>query len=255
MLKSILNVLQVVAILLWTAGWITLSILVSLFTFDRETPLVMARRNWAPGVLALAGVRLEVAPLPDLDWSKPYIFVMNHQSMLDIPAAFASLPTQLRFLAKHSLAYVPFLGWYMTFTRMVFVDRRNRTKAMESLRDAGARIRQGASLLTYPEGTQSRTGALQSFKRGAFVVALEAQVPIVPVAISGTAAALRSGSLRLRGGTVHLKVGAPIPTQGRDPEDRDRLASEIQEAVAQLLRSLPQEPGASAPIGSPASVG
>ena len=249
MLKWTLNALQIVAILLWTAGWISLSIVASLLTFNRELPLVMARRNWAPGVLALAGVKLDVAPLPDLDWSRPYIFAMNHQSMLDIPVAFAVLPVQLRFLAKHSLAWVPFLGWYMAFTRMIFIDRKSRTKSLASLKRAGERIRQGACLLTYPEGTRSADGALLPFKRGVFVVALEAQVPVVPVAISGSSRVLASGSARLRAGTVHLKVGLPLATQGRPPEDRDALSLEVQEHVAKLMAELAAAP---APAADPA---
>lgn len=239
MTRRLMTGLRVLALILWTAGWITLSIVASLLTWNRRLPLVMARRNWGPGILRIAGVRLEVAQLPDLDWTRPYVFTMNHQSMLDIPCAFVALPVDLRFLAKHSLAYVPFLGWFMAFTRMIFVNRGNRAHAMESLRRAGQRIREGACLLTYPEGTRSADGELRPFKRGAFVVALEAQVPVVPVAISGSSRVLPSGSLRISPGPVHLRIGTPIPTFGRSPDDRDLLAAEAHDAVAAMLETMP----------------
>ena len=111
---------------------------------------------------------------------------MNHQSSLDIVVAFMVLPVNLRFVAKHVLKYVPFLGWYMWATGMIFVHRGRRGAAMGSLVEAAARVRDGASVLVFPEGTRSRDGNVQAFKKGAFVLASQAGVPIVPVAIEGS---------------------------------------------------------------------
>ena len=236
-LRGMLNAVQMLLILTWTAVWITLALLLLAVTFNRDLPLVLARRVWGPGVLRLAGARLRVEPLPDLDWSRPYIFVMNHQSALDICCAFSALPANLRFVAKHTLAKVPFLGWYMWATGMVFINRSNRFQAVESLRRAGVAIRAGKSILMYPEGTRSHAPfAIQSFKGGPFALAVEAQVALVPVAVEGTGRVMSSAGLRMQPGAVRLKVGAAISTEGK--RDRDALMDETRRALVALHREL-----------------
>src|SRR5690606_2843749 len=135
--------------------------------------------------------------------SAPHIFLMNHQSMVDIPAAFASIPANLRFVAKHSLKHIPFLGWYMSMTGMIFVNRNDRRKAFQSLQQAADRIREGASILAFPEGTRSRDGVLLPFKRGPFLLALESGVPVIPVVIDGSGRNFPAGTLlQIRPATV-----------------------------------------------------
>jgi 1-acyl-sn-glycerol-3-phosphate acyltransferase len=167
----------------------------------------------------------------EIDWSKPHIFICNHQSILDIPVAFVALPCDLRFIAKRALAYVPFLGPYMWATGMIFVDRGAGEKARESVRQAGQRVKDGASVLAFAEGTRSKDGRIHEFKKGAFVVALESQVPIVPVAIDGADAVLPPGGLRVRPGVIRVKIGQPIPTAGLTYEDRDELIHRVREAI------------------------
>jgi len=234
---GILNVLQLVLMVAWTVAWISLALGLMVVTLNRELPLVLARRAWAPGALWLAGARLHVEPLPALDFGAPCIFVMNHQSALDICCAFAALPSNLRFVAKHTLARVPFLGWYMWATGMVFVNRGNRFQAVQSLRRAGEAIRSGKCILVYPEGTRSRGEfALQPFKRGPFALAVEARVPLVPVAVEGTGRVMPAGGVHIRPGTVRLKVGAPIEV--REGMDRDALMNEAHAALVALHREM-----------------
>lgn len=234
---GVLNALQALFVVFWTALWTSLAAVAMVLTLRRDLPLAMARTIWAPGLLKGAGTRFEVAPLPDVDWSRPHIFVMNHQSMLDIPVAFAGLPANLRFVAKHSLKYVPFLGWYMWLTGMIFVNRSNRTAAIRSLAQAGARIRQGASILVYPEGRRTRDGRLLPFKKGPFVLALEAKVPIVPVAVDGSYNVLPPDGFRIRPATVRLKVGEPIDVAAYG-DRRDDLIRDTRNAIIQLNRDL-----------------
>jgi 1-acyl-sn-glycerol-3-phosphate acyltransferase len=236
--RVLLNFLQAIFLGAWSVFWISLALLVTVLTGNGERALAMARRFWAPGLLWAAGAKLSVDPFPELDWSKPHIFALNHESSLDIPCAFAALPVNLRFIAKHTLAKVPFLGWYMRMTGMVFVNRSDRSQAVESLARAGERIRAGANILAFPEGTRSRDGKILPFKKGVFVVALEAGVPIVPVAIHGSGAVLPTGGFRVKGGPVRLKVGKPIETQGRGTDARDALLIEVREAIIELHRSL-----------------
>ena len=222
-LYPLLNLLQVAFLALWGAFWISLAGLMMVLTLNGNVPLIMARRCWAPMHWRITGSRMFVEPLPDLDWSKPYIFVMNHQSAMDIPCAFAALPVNLRFVAKHVLKYVPFLGWFMAMTGMIFINRSNSREAVASLARAGERIRSGKSILVFPEGTRSLDGLILPFKKGPFVLAIAAQVPIVPIAIEGSMRVLPSNSISLRKHPIRVKVGQPIETQGLRNADRDRL--------------------------------
>jgi 1-acyl-sn-glycerol-3-phosphate acyltransferase len=233
-----LNLFQTLFLVVWSVFWITLAFVCAVLSWNGDVPLAMARRFWAPGLLWISGARVELEPLPPLDWRQPFIFVMNHQSMLDIPLAFAGLPANLRFVAKHVLRYVPFLGGYMWMTGMVFVDRSNRSQAVASLRAAAARIRNGVSILAYPEGTRSLDGRIRAFKKGVFVLALEAGVPVVPVAIEGTGKVLPTGGMKIRSGVVRMKVGTPIVTAGRGPQERDALIAEVRAQLIQLSLDL-----------------
>src|SRR4051812_29848139 len=123
---------------LWSVAWITIAMVVSVF--HSEAAMTMARLFWSWPILWMVGARLKVEPLPDVDWTRPYLFAMNHQSTVDIPVAVSALPVNVRFVSKQSLSRIPFIGWYMRWTGMIFVDRSNRTRAVESLRRAGQRI-------------------------------------------------------------------------------------------------------------------
>jgi 1-acyl-sn-glycerol-3-phosphate acyltransferase len=237
-LYPLLNVLQALFLVLWSVFWIPSAVLAMVVTLDGNTALMFARRFWASMHWRISGSRMHVEPLPDIDWSRPHIFLMNHQSALDIPCAFAALPVNLRFIAKHVLKYVPFLGWYMAATGMIFINRSNRYEALRSLAKAGERIRAGANILAFPEGTRSRDGRILPFKKGAFVLAIEAQVPIVPVAIEGSIKTLPSGGIRLRPHPIRVKVGAPIETKGLVPADRERLMRQVREAIIQMNLEL-----------------
>jgi len=199
----------------WSIFWISLALLLGWVRRDPALPLRFARRHWAPGMIRLAGARMVVDPLPEHLWEQPAIYVMNHQSSLDIPAAFAVLPVDLRFIAKHTLRKVPFLGWYMAWTGMVFVDRSNSTQAVATLNAAAERVRSGVSLL-----------------------ALQAGVPLVPVAIEGSVRVMPSGLKPFRPGPVRMAVGAPILTAGRPMDARDALVVEVREALVALHDSL-----------------
>jgi 1-acyl-sn-glycerol-3-phosphate acyltransferase len=239
---------QALVIGLWMAFWVTVAGLAAILTLNGEVPLMMARRFWAPLHWRLTGSPLQVEPLPELDWSQPHIFVMNHQSALDIPVAFAVLPVNIRFIAKHVLKWVPFLGWYMMMTGMIFINRSNRREAVLSLRKAGERIREGSNILVFPEGTRSKDGRILPFKKGPFVLALEARVPIVPVAIEGTRAMFPVGAPRLRHHPIRVKVGAPISTTGRTGAERDALLREVRDAIIQLHRDIGGPGGVPEPL-------
>jgi 1-acyl-sn-glycerol-3-phosphate acyltransferase len=232
---AVLNALQAVYILLWSALWITVALLVTALTWRRGPALALARRVWAPGLLAIA-VTLEVEGRERVDFSRPHLFVANHQSWADIPALFVALPVPLLFMAKRELARVPFLGWYIQAMGMVFVERSARAAGAASVGQAAERLGHGWSVLSFPEGTRSRDGRVHTFKSAGFAAAIEAGVPVVPVALEGASRIIPpGGSFRIRPGRVRVVVGEPIPTAGLARDDRAALGRQAERAVAELL--------------------
>jgi len=251
-LNRLLSLLRYAGMAVWSIFWISTALLLGTVLRDSSLPLRFARRFWAPGMLWFSGAELQITGRPETGWDRPAIYVMNHQSSLDIPAAFAILPVDLRFIAKHTLRKVPFLGWYMSWTGMVFVDRSNSTQAVGTLNAAAERVRGGISLLAYPEGTRSRDGRILPFKKGPFVLALQAGVPIVPVAIQGSLKVMPSGLKPLRPGVVRIAIGTPITTADLSMADRDELVRRARDSVVTMhaalaSESLDPEPGTSAP--------
>ena len=237
-LNRLSSLLRYAGMGVWSIFWIPAALILGTLRRDPSLPLRFARQYWAPGMLRLAGADLRVEGSPGALANQPAIYVMNHQSSLDIPAAFAVLPVDLRFIAKHTLRKVPFLGWYMSWTGMVFVDRRNSTQAVGSLGAAADRVRGGISLLAYPEGTRSRDGRILPFKKGPFVLALQAGVPIVPIAIEGSMRCMPAHLRPFRPGVVRMAIGAPIPTAGMPIDQRDQLVQQARDAVLALHAML-----------------
>ena len=229
------NALQLLFTVFWTAGWICLALLVRMLTGGRHWPLRMASRCWAPGLLRGAGARLEVHGLERIDWSRPHVFVANHQSMIDICALFRALPVPVRFVLKQELAKVPFVGWYARAMGMVFIERASARSSARRLHAAVGVVRAGASVCAFPEGTRSRDGRVGAFKGGAFQLAIEAGVSVVPVAIEGSGDVLPTAGFRVRPGTIVLRMGDPLQTQGLAPHDRTALAQQARAAVVALL--------------------
>jgi 1-acyl-sn-glycerol-3-phosphate acyltransferase len=229
------NALQLLFTLLWTAGWICLALLVRVLTGGRHWPLRMASRCWAPGLLHGAGARLEVRGLERLDWSQPHVFVANHQSMIDICALFRALPVPVRFVLKQELAKVPFVGWYARAMGMVFIERASARSSARRLHEAVDVVRGGASVCAFPEGTRSRDGRVGPFKGGAFQLAIEAGVGVVPVAIVGSGEVLPAAGFRVRPGRIVVRIGEPLATRELAPHDRGALARQAHAAVVALL--------------------
>jgi len=232
------NALQFAFTLAWTAGWITLALLVRPGSGPRaRLPLRMAARCWAPGLLWGAGARLQIHGQERIDWTRPCLFVANHQSVIDICALFRAVPVPLRFLLKDEMRRVPFVGWYACATGMLFIVRDNARAGAVFRRQAAALLADGHSLCLFPEGTRSRSGAMAPFKPGALQSAIDAGVDVVPVALHGAGRVLPvDGLFRVRPGTIRVGFGAPLPTRvdGR-PVARQALAEAAQARVQTML--------------------
>jgi 1-acyl-sn-glycerol-3-phosphate acyltransferase len=170
-----------------------------------------------------------------LDPRQACVYACNHQSQFDIPALVVTMPADFRMVAKRSLLYIPVFGWALWLAGFVFIDRSNREQAIRSLKRASDRLRRGTSIVVFAEGTRSRTGELLPFKRGGFVMAIEAGVPVVPVTVRGGRDILPKGSLRVRPGRIEVHFGAPVDTRAYDYESRDALIARVREAIADVL--------------------
>ena len=152
----------------------------------------------------------EALPEDIREGRRPVVFVGNHESLFDPPLIISTLPTHPVFIAKRELAFVPFLGWVIWLARFIFIDRGNRARALASLKLAIHRVHDGQSIVAFPEGTRTRDGALLPFKKGPFVLAFEAGVAVVPVAIHGGRGILPAGQWRVAGGPYRMTLGQPL---------------------------------------------
>jgi 1-acyl-sn-glycerol-3-phosphate acyltransferase len=184
---------------------------------------------------ALVGIRTRVEGLDRVPPGRPVLFCSNHQSNVDPPILFHALHRQLHVLYKAELSKLLILERAFKVGGFVPIDRASRDQSMAAIEQVAESLRQGNSFLTFPEGTRSRTGALLPFKRGPFLMALKAQVPIVPVAVQGGTESMRKGSWIVRPANVSVRVGEPIETRGLDLSDRQQLAELVREKVQELL--------------------
>ncbi|MEE9218377.1 MAG: lysophospholipid acyltransferase family protein [Acidobacteriota bacterium] len=231
----------VLALCALTLFWGLVATLAALLR-PRGSAFIRCGRSWARGLLAAAGVEVRVDGLGHLEPDCSYIFVCNHQSHFDVLALLHALPFDLRAVTKQELARVPLFGWALTAAGFIFVDRSNRERAIASLKRAGEILRSGRSILYFAEGTRSPDGSLLPFKKGGFVMALETETPIVPVAITGSRQVLPKHALSLQPGSIRVRTMPPLSTAGRGVEARDALIAETRQAIEQGKRELSRVP-------------
>ena len=193
-------------------------------------------RAWSRWILGTTGVRVDARGLDRVERDRSYIFVSNHQSIYDIPVLFASIPAQLRIIAKASLGAFPVIGWHLRWTGHLLVDRKRA--GVTALGQGARMIARGDSLIVFPEGTRSRDGRVARFKRGLFLLAIEAGADLVPVAVSGTRHVMLKGRLMTCPGDVSIVVHDPIPTGGLTRDDVTRLAEQAQGVVSATVAEL-----------------
>ena len=193
-------------------------------------------RLWSRLVLGVAGIRPTYRGLEHAAGTAPRIFLANHLSNFDIPAVAIPLPNTCRFVAKRSLFWLPIFGQAMWVAGFVPIDRGDRSQAIRSLGRAAERIRAGASVILFPEGTRSRTGKLAPFKKGAFHLALEAKVPVVPIAISGSYELNKPRSPVVRPGPVRVTFFPPIDPARYGPDGLAPLMDDVRRTIASGLR-------------------
>jgi 1-acyl-sn-glycerol-3-phosphate acyltransferase len=217
----------------WTAGLGVPSALCGLVDRSGHVPWRLAR-EWGRLVLRTWGVRVEVRGAEHAP-SGPAVYAANHASALDIPLLFGYLPAEFRVIHKRSLYWAPVVGQYLFLGGHIAVHRRRPFEARRSLERAAERIRGGTSVAVFPEGTRSADARVSHFKRGSFLLAIQAGVPVVPVSLSGVKTIAPRGMLLLKPGTVTLTVHAAHATDGLAGGDAQGLAERVRRAVASAV--------------------
>lgn len=184
------------------------------------------------GILLIAGVKVETIGLEKINADDNYIFISNHLSYFDIPILMKAIPNNVRFIYKDTLTKIPVLGWGMYLGKYIPINRDNVREAMKSLKKAAERIQNGISVVIFPEGTRSMDGTLGEFKRGMFIMADEAKVPLVPAAIIGSNSIMPRGKFQIRSGKVKVVFSRPIEYR----KDKN-LLEEIKKEIGNSIRS------------------
>ncbi len=193
-------------------------------------------RLWSRGLLAASGVRVEVEIDPEVDPRRHCVVLANHLSLFDIPVLIATSPLQLRFMTKRSLFRIPVFGWALWVAGFIPVDLKDKSQARDTFRAAAARLRAGASVLVFPEGSRSLDGELQPFLSGGFLLALRSGLPILPVGIQGTFEVRHRRSFLIRPGRVRVRYGRPLPVEGYGVRRKAELMAQVRQQILDLSR-------------------
>lgn len=217
-----------------TAGYAVVGGLSTLLSPSGHLYLRTARA-WSRMLLRMSGTTISSRGAEGVDWSRPFILMSNHQSHFDIPCLFATVPADLRFLSKHVLAWIPIFGWSMWAAGFIFINRGDQKKAFESINKAIDAVRSGRSIVVFPEGTRSRDGVLKDFKKGAFHMAAEAGVQIVPAWVEGSRHIMKKNSgLVIPGSHVEVRFGTPFIASPDEDDPKAAISSRVRAELERL---------------------
>ena len=209
----LISIIKILLITLWTffCSWLAFGFLL----FDRSLRLYFWLSHFfSGGILKISLVKVEKSGLNNFDHNKPYIFVSNHSSQFDIPVLQHSIPNKMGMIFKKELAKIPFFGWQLKWGPYVMIDRKDPESALKSIEEAKEKISKiGMSVVIFAEGTRSKTGDVQPFKRGAFYLASRSGFPVIPVSISHSSKIMPKGKFRIKGGKVKVHFDKPIPAE------------------------------------------
>ncbi|MGD0096047.1 MAG: lysophospholipid acyltransferase family protein [Terracidiphilus sp.] len=227
------NIIHLPAIVVITALFGSLALLASLFDKKGNVQHRIAR-IWARGCVWASGAKLRVFGAENLRAYPVAVYASNHTSYMDTPVIFSALPFQFRILARKELWTIPFIGWYLGRSGQVQIDTGNPRATLSSLAAGARALRSGMRLFVFPEGGRTADGELKPFLSGAAYLAIRAQVPVVPIALSGVYDLLPIHSRHLYPGEVTMRVGEPIETTGMTLRESDQLTDRLRAAIEQL---------------------
>lgn len=217
----------------WTVVMVSYAVTRSTLQRDRGV-FRRAQRDWARGITDFSGIDVSVTGAEHLDPAGRYVLVSNHQSHLDIPILFMSLPVTPGFVAKKELSKVPFLAQALDYGGHVLIDRTDRDSARASMEQAAAEVRGGKTVLVFPEGTRGGQECISRFKSGAFHLAKAAGVPLVPIGVRGTRRVFPREGMLIHGGKVEVHVGQPFDPAMIAGSEVHELAEQARACIAEL---------------------
>lgn len=234
----LINIIQALLLFSWSI-FLIIGVFVVLLFKQRRAAFFIVEKLWSPVLLFIVGAKINSIDKEKVfNLKDPVIFASNHQSNFDITSIINQTPRHLHFIAKQEIKKVPFLGQYTAAMGMIFIDRKNKEKAKESLQKAGDLIRSGRDVVVFPEGTRSIDGKVHQFKRGAFILAKEGKVNVVPVAIKGTNKINPAGKFKLRPGSITVKYGDLILAKDFEDKSVEEFANFVQSKVKELYDTI-----------------
>jgi len=198
-------------------------------------------RLWGKIALLANRVKVRAEGMEHLNGKGPYIFMSNHQGYYDIFTLLSHLPYQFKWLAKKELFSVPILGWTMAAVGYISIDRGGTRDTVEAMNEAAQKIRDGMSVVIFPEGSRSPDGSIQPFKKGGFTLAIKSKVPIVPIAISGSRDIMPKDRLTATAGEIRVFVGHPIKTQHYSLRERESLMKKVRGAITEKFDAISRD--------------
>lgn len=218
------------------------SLLAMIFSLiDRSHTLYFKlSKYFSGGILWISRIKLEVTGLENIDKEKTYVFVSNHSSQYDIVTLQKVIPNRMAMIFKKELAKIPVFGWQLKMGPYVMVDRQNFEKAMQSIEEAKEKMKkQNISIVVFAEGTRSKTGEIQPFKRGAFRLATQVGYPIIPTTIAGSNKIMPKGTYRLRRGTIKVHFDQPIQSEGiKTRQEEIDIMNKVREIILSNHKKL-----------------
>ena len=241
----------------FTLVWAVLSVMAIVFGILLAAPFLGPRRAfftvgpwWARQMFWIGGITCEVRgweALPEeiRGGGRPVVFMSNHESQLDPPLLIGAIPVPAVYIAKKEVKYIPFVGWAAMCAGVIWIDRGNHERAVASIREAAKKVHGGRNVVIFPEGTRTPTGELLPFKKGGFNLAMEAEVPIVPVATVGGYQTLPRGARGVKPGRYAVRFGEPV--YPGDCLDREALMKEVRSRIEALITEARAETGTLSP--------
>jgi 1-acyl-sn-glycerol-3-phosphate acyltransferase len=227
MIRSALLVILGVAI----TGFVSFFWIVFPYISPGENKIHKIANLWARILLLISATKVNVIGGENVLTRSPQIFMANHASDFDILIVLAHIPGQFRWIAKKELFRIPLFGRAMRNAGYIEIDRQHHERALRSIDEAAEKIKQGKSVMTFPEGTRSHDGKIQAFKQGMFHLAIKSGVPIVPISIVGASEIMPKRSLRVNRGTITMVIDKPIDVTGYTIETREALIRKVREVI------------------------
>jgi 1-acyl-sn-glycerol-3-phosphate acyltransferase len=226
------------------------------YPFDRRGKVIHHyARLWGKVALLANRVKVRVEGIEHLNGEGPYIFMSNHQGTYDIFAFLGYLPFQFRWLAKKELFSLPFFGWVIAAAGYISIDREGTRKTVEAMNEAARKIREGMSVVIFPEGSRSPDGSIQPFKKGGFTLAIKSKVPIIPISITGSREIMPKGKLTVSSGEIRIRIDHPIETQNYSLKDRKSLMEKVSKTISKNFKLISSPSPHPSPVKGEGDIG